>query len=38
MQFNSEGYYTFRLNRNKFESGILLYMRNDTLSKLISWK
>ena len=35
MQFNIEGYYTFRINRNGYGGGILLYVREDIPSKLI---
>ena len=38
MQFNVEGYYTFRLDRNEYEGGILLYVRDDIPSKFISMK
>ena len=35
MQFNIEGYYTFRLDRNEYGGGILLYVRDDIPSKLL---
>ena len=35
MQFNIEGYFTFRLDRNEQGGGILLYVRDDIPSKLI---
>ena len=38
MQFNMEGCYTFRLDRNEYGGGILLYVRDDILSKLIPMK
>ena len=38
MQFNIEGYHTFRLNRNEYGGGILLYVRDDIPSKSIPVK
>ena len=38
MQLNMEEYYTFRLDRNEYGGGILLYVRDDILSKLIPMK
>ena len=38
MQFNMEGYYTFRLDRNEYGGGILLYVQDDIPSKLIPMK
>ena len=38
MQFNIEGYYTFRLDRNEYGGGILLYVQDDIPSKLIPMK
>ena len=38
MQFNIEGYYTFRLDRNEYGGGILLYVRDDIPSKFIPMK
>ena len=38
MQFNIEGYYTFRLDRNEFGGGILLYVRDDIPYKFIPMK
>ena len=38
MQFNIKGYYTFRLDRNKYGSGILLYVPDDIPSKFIPMK
>ena len=35
MQFNIEGYYTFRLDRNEYGGGILLYVRDDIPYKFI---
>ena len=35
MQFNIEGYYTFRLDRNEYGGGILLYVRDDIQSFFI---
>ena len=38
MQFNIEGYHTFRLDRNEYGGGILLYVRDDFPSKFIPMK
>ena len=38
MQFNIEGYHTFRLDRNEYGGGILLYVRDDIPSKFIPMK
>ena len=38
MQFNIEGYHTFRLDRNEYGGGILLYVRDDIPSKFIPIK
>ena len=38
MQFNTEAYYTFTLDPNEYGGGILLYVRYDIPSKLISMK
>ena len=38
LQFNIEGYHTFRLNRNEYGGGILLYMRDDIPSQSIPVK
>ena len=38
MQFNIEGYCTFRLDRNKYRGGILLYVQDDIPSKIIPMK
>ena len=38
MQFNIEGYYTFKLDQNEYGGGMLLYMREDIPSKLIPRK
>ena len=38
MQFNIEGYYTFRLDRNEYGGGILLCVQDDIPSKFISMK
>ena len=35
MQFNIEGYHTFRLDRNEYGGGILQYVRDDIPSKFI---
>ena len=35
MQFHIEGYLIYRLNRNEYGSGILVYVREDIPSKLI---
>ena len=34
MQFNIEGHYTFRLHRNEYEGGMLLYVRDGIPFKL----
>ena len=38
MQFNIEGYHTFRLDQNEYGSGILLKVRDDVPSKFIPMK
>ena len=38
MQFNIEGYHTFRLVRNKYGGGTLIYVRDDIPSKFIPMK
>ena len=38
MQFNIEGYHTFRLNRSEYGGGILLYVRDDIASRFIPMK
>ena len=38
MQFNIEGYHTFRLDRNEYGGVILLYVRDDIPSKFIPIK
>ena len=38
MQFNTEIYYTFRLDPNEYGGGILLYLQDDIPSKLIPMK
>ena len=38
VQFNIEGYYTFRSDRNEYRGGILLYVRDDNPSKFIPIK
>ena len=38
MQFNIEGYHTFRLDRNQYGVGILLYVRDDIPTKFIPIK
>ena len=38
MQFNIEGYHTFRLNRSEYGGGILLYLRADIPSNFIPMK
>ena len=38
MQFNIEGYHTFRLDRNEYGGGILLYVWDDVPSKFIPMK
>ena len=35
MQFHIEGYCIYRLHRNEYRGGILLYVREDIPSKLI---
>ena len=35
MQFHIEGYCIYRLDRNEYEGGILVYVREDIPSKLI---
>ena len=35
MQFHIEGYCIYRLDRNEYECGILVYVREDISSKLI---
>ena len=34
MQFNIEGYHTFRLDRNEYGGGILIYVRDDIPSNI----
>ena len=38
MQFNIEGYYTYRLDRNEYGRSILLYVRDEIVSKFIPMK
>ena len=38
MQFHIEGYCVFRLDRNEYGGGILVYVREDIPSKLIPMK
>ena len=38
MQFHIEGYCAFRLDRNKYGGGVLVYVREDIPSKLIPMK
>ena len=35
MQFHTDGYFIYGLDRNEYESGILVYVREDIPSKLI---
>ena len=38
MQFSIEGYHTFRLEKNEYGGGILLYVRDDISSKFVPMK